>query len=252
MHPCYVALGDSMSIDLYPQLDLQGSGRIGKGAAAAVGAASLFYRNDDEVWPEFEGEDLRSREPSLEKLDLCVDGATIPHTRDFQLPKVPDDVRAATSVVTVTAGGNDLLGGLFDGMSGLEQATRDAVRRYEDLAERVVAALPSATILLTTVYDPTDGTGDLPNIPAGMGPLPMELLDVFNEAVARVADEHDRARLADVHGHFLGHGLSAPEGERWYWETSPIEPGARGASEIRRVWLRSIVAPDRAYVASEE
>src|SRR4051812_31795512 len=57
----YIALGDSMSIDLYPALD---AGEIdvavalewdaAAGAVAPVGAASLLHRNVDERWPEFE------------------------------------------------------------------------------------------------------------------------------------------------------------------------------------------------------
>jgi hypothetical protein len=95
---------------------------------------------------------------------------------------------------------------------------------------------------VTTVYDPTDGSGVLPGVSTAAVPLPMELLDRFNAAVARLARDHPRALLADVHRHFLGHGLSAPPGECWYWEPSPIEPGARGASEIRRVWLDALDA----------
>jgi hypothetical protein len=48
------------------------------------------------------------------------------------------------------------------------------------------------------------------------------------------------ALLADVHKHFLSHGLSAPPAERWYWEPNPIEPSARGASEIRRLWVQAL------------
>jgi hypothetical protein len=46
--------------------------------------------------------------------------------------------------------------------------------------------------------------------------------------------------LADVHRHFLGHGVTAPAQERWYWSPNPIEPSARGASEIRRVWWAAV------------
>jgi hypothetical protein len=34
--------------------------------------------------------------------------------------------------------------------------------------------------------------------------------------------------------------VTAPERERWYWRQNLIEPNARGASEIRRVWLGAI------------
>ena len=54
----YVALGDSMSIDLYPALDagetdvavaLERS--VLAGNVAPLGAASLLYQNDDARWP---------------------------------------------------------------------------------------------------------------------------------------------------------------------------------------------------------
>jgi hypothetical protein len=246
--PCYVALGDSMSIDLYPQMDLEEwaalSSHRGVGAfrpaAPGVGAASLFHRNDDLLWPEFAGRDLSHRHPGMERVDLCVDGATIGHTLDFQLPTLPAAAGPAARVVTLTAGGNDLLGALMDGLANLEGAARAAIARYDDLVARVLDTFPSAIVILTTVYDPTDGTGFLPGVSEQLGPLPLDPLALFNDGVRAAADRHDRARLADAHARFLGHGLSAPTGNRWYWEPSPIEPGARGASEIRRAWLDAL------------
>jgi hypothetical protein len=241
--PCYVALGDSMSIDLYPRLDLQGQGRVLEpgSSAAGVGAASLFHRNHDTLWPEFRGRDLATLYPGIRKLDACVDGATIGHTASLQLPVVPAEVRESAAVVTLTAGGNDLLAGLFDGIAGLHDATRDAISGYEQLVGAVLDSFPSAAVLLTTVYDPTDGTGILPGVSDQLGAaLPMEHLDTFNDAVRRLAAHTPRAALADVHRHFLGHGLSAAADALWYWPLSPIEPGARGAHEIRRLWLDAL------------
>lgn len=239
MSAWYVALGDSMSIDLYPRLDLMA--RKGEGTGPeGVGAASLFHRNDDDRWPEFAGRDLAHRLPGIQRLDVCADGATIGHALEFQLPKVPGEVAASARVVTLTAGGNDLLGGLFDGRASLEQAARRAMDRYPALVEWVLDAFPAATVLLTTVYDPTDGTGILPGLSDMHGPLPMRLLGEFNDTVRATAAGHDRAALADVHGEFMGHGLSADADSRWYWAPNPIEPGAAGASEIRRAWLAAL------------
>jgi hypothetical protein len=50
--------------------------------------------------------------------------------------------------------------------------------------------------------------------------------------------------LADVHEHFLGHGASARESDRWYWRRSLIEPNAQGATEIRRVWRAALDSAD--------
>jgi hypothetical protein len=50
--------------------------------------------------------------------------------------------------------------------------------------------------------------------------------------------------LAEVYGHFLGHGATAPEADRWYWRRSFLDPNARGASEIRRVWMEALTAAE--------
>ena len=49
-------------------------------------------------------------------------------------------------------------------------------------------------------------------------------------------------RLADVYAHFLGHGASVPQADRWYWSRSLVEPNAQGAHEIRRVWRDALDA----------
>ena len=243
--PVYLALGDSMSIDVYPILDLRERGRIAGDAEPAAGAASLLHRNHHELWPEFQGRDLVTRDPGLRLVDMCMDGATIIHTADFQLPHVGEELDDGVRVVTLTAGGNDLLGGIMGGLDGMERVTGDSIRLYRELVERIADRFPAATFLLTTVYDPTDGTGQLPGLSDLVGRLPMELLDAFNNAVRDLAAENDRCLLADVHAHFLGHGIPAPADERWYWDASPIEPAARGASEIRRVWLDALGGSSR-------
>jgi lysophospholipase L1-like esterase len=141
-------------------------------------------------------------------------------------------------LLTITAGGNDLLDALAAGQQ-LDREVRRIERRYTDLIATVLEELPAATLVLTTVYDPTDGTGRLPGLEAA-GPLPLEYLDRFNQTVRDLARESDRILLADVHQRFLGHGMTAPERDRWYWRRNPIEPNARGASEIRRVWLETM------------
>ena len=57
--------------------------------------------------------------------------------------------------------------------------------------------------------------------------------------------DRPRVLLADLYAHFLGHGVSAPEAERWYWKRSLIEPNARGASEVRHLWLATLRAVNR-------
>ena len=70
--------------------------------------------------------------------------------------------------------------------------------------------------------------------------LPLDLLDRFNDHIRTLASGTPNILLADAHRHFLGHGVSAAEADRWYWKRSLIEPNARGASEIRRLWLDAL------------
>jgi hypothetical protein len=103
-------------------------------------------------------------------------------------------------------------------------------------------ARPNALLLLTTVYDPSDRLGKIPGVLEEAGKLPIDVLDTLNDKIRALAFGTPGAALADVHAHFLGHGASVPETDRWYWRRSLIEPNAVGASEIRRVWRDALDA----------
>ena len=104
---------------------------------------------------------------------------------------------------------------------------------------KVTDASGQPVVGATIHLDPTDGTGDLEG--HRLRPQEMRWLRDYNAGVARVCAARG-ARLIDVHGHFAGHGRSAPTAERWYWTGSLIEPGVVGASELRRLWLAALDA----------
>jgi lysophospholipase L1-like esterase len=235
----YVALGDSMSSDHYPTCDVRGLD-LPPPRLDPLGAASLLYQNDDTRWPEFQGKDLASTSPGVRSLNLTQDGATIDDVATEELARLGHDSSDRGILVTLTVGGNDLLSALGAG-SRLDQVVRRIIAQYTELIETVREELLHATLVLTTVYDPTDGTGRLPGLEA-LGRLPLEYLDHFNDHVRATAASGERMKLADVHHHFLGHGVTAPESDRWYWNRNMIEPNARGASEIRRVWVEALRA----------
>jgi lysophospholipase L1-like esterase len=241
----YLALGDSISIDLYPGLDA--AEREGLAAPpAGLGAASLFHANDDVRWPDFEDRDLTSRVPGLPATNLCQDGATLRWVVGLQLPRIPDDLEGPV-LVTLTVGGNDLLhlleappgpGGEGPLAAGGPRDADDVADGVERILDILRGRLPAPTFVVGTVYDPSDGTGALP----GTGPIPgaVEALEAFNGRVRALGAAGD-VEVADVHDHFLGHGLSEPDPrERWYWPHSIIEPSARGASEVRRLFLEAV------------
>lgn len=232
----YVALGDSISIDVYPAVDAERR-HPGKAKSDRVGAVSLLARNDDGLWPEFRGRDLATLAPALRfdraRHDLTADGATTENVLR-QVERIdPTDDRA---LVTITAGGNDLLGCIAS--SGRNPASSIAARLRRAVA-CAFEALPRATVVAGTVYDPSDGTKRLPGYTRTLDREAV-WLDAYNDLVRELVQSDGRLRLADIHAHFLGHGLTAPEAEWWYLPESIIEPSARGASEVRRLWLEAL------------
>jgi len=153
-----------------------------------------------------------------------------------QLPQLDESDEG--TLVTLTIGGNDLLSAFANRprASLLEAIARDVADAYEFLLDAVRRARPSSLILLSTIYDPSDRLGRIPGVLEDAGKLPLEVLDGMNDRIRRLAAGTPNAALADVYAHFLGHGASVPEEERWYWRRSLIEPNAMGAHEIRRVW----------------
>jgi lysophospholipase L1-like esterase len=243
----YVALGDSMSIDLYPALDageidvaVALERRVQAGAVAPLGAASLLVRNDDARWPEFTGRDLSSRWPRVAFQNLTSDGATIGDVFGDQLDALEESTEEA--IVTVTVGGNDLLSAYSSKPRPtlMERIVRDIAGAYDAMLDAIADKLPRARLVLTTVYDPSDRTGMIPGILEDAGKLPLQHLDTLNAHIRRAASTREGGLLADVYGHFLGHGATVDPEHRWYWKRSLIEPSALGASEIRRVWLDAL------------
>lgn len=247
----YVALGDSLSIDLYPARSAHRSGAVVDPAELerGLGAAALLHANDDARWPAFAGRDLRSLHPGIafhnaHVLDhaptkptdhWATDGATTVGVLAYQLHRVP--ASDAPTLVTVTAGRADVLQmvgapkpppSLVDGIAA----------RVDRLVRTVREKLPQATLVVTTAPDPSDGTGALD----ADTPFAREAawLADYNDRLRALAAATPHAVLADAAAHFAGHGNAAAPADRWFWPGRPAELNARGASELRRVWLEAL------------
>lgn len=240
----YIALGDSVSIDLYPALD---AGRTdvavaleratAAGDIAPIGAASLLYKNSEEQWPDDFGNDLISRYPGIELVNLAEDGATIGDVFGEQLTQVEDTDDAV--LLTLTVGGNDLLSayGNRPKKALLEKIEHDIAEAYDFLVDHLRGRFPNGSLIVNTIYDPSDRSGKIPGVYEEIGPLPLEILDRMNDHIRALAIGTPRVSLADIYAHFLGHGVSVAENDRWYWRRSLVEPNAEGANQIRRLWL---------------
>jgi lysophospholipase L1-like esterase len=249
----YVALGDSMSIDLYPALDA-GETDVAvalerdpsAGSVAPLGAASLLYRNAESHWPDEVGQDLVSRYPGIEFTNLATDAATIGDVFGGQLPELSSSDEP--TLITLTVGTHDLLSALANRPPAplLEAIARDVANAYDALVDAILAERPEALVLLTTVVDPSDRTGVIRGVLGEAGKFPLSPLDSLNAHIRARAAGGEGVALADAYVHFLGRGTTAPEEDRWFWRRSLLEPNARGANELRRVWLEAVDAVKRA------
>lgn len=242
----YVALGDSMSIDLYPALD---AGRTdvsvalerveSAGNVAPIGAASLFHKNDDETHPDESGNDLSSMFPGISFRQLASNGATIGDVFGEQLSQLGESDEP--SIITLTIGSEDLFSAFSrtPKQALLERIASDLIEAYDLLVGAIRAARPNAIIILTTVTDPSDRTGKVKGI-LDDAPLALTAMDAFNTHIRALTRDSDALRLADANGAFLGHGATQPEEHRWYWRRSPLELNATGANELRKLWLEAL------------
>jgi lysophospholipase L1-like esterase len=164
----YLALGDSISIDDY-------TGVRGGGAASQL-----------------------ARKLSLELVDLTSDGNTTYGVLS-DLARVP----GAASVVTLTAGGNDLLVGDLPG--AILRRLRQIAQRIRPLGDRV---------LINTIYDPSDGDNDVGRHELGLSRLAAiqlrRRLNALNGGISRLADEYGFL-LADLEQLFHGHGVASDQ-----------------------------------------
>jgi lysophospholipase L1-like esterase len=187
----HLALGDSISIDDY-------TGVRGGGAASQL-----------------------ARKLGLELVDLTSDGNTT-HGVLADLARAP----VAADVVTLTAGGNDLLGG---------DVPRAILRRLDQIAEQIQRR--RARVVINTIYDPSDGDNDLGRRELGLSRLAtIELrrrLNALNRGIKRLADAHGFL-LADLERLFHGHGVASNEA----WFVQVIEPNFAGASATAEYWYK--------------
>ena len=242
----YVALGDSYSIDLYAALD---AGRAdvsvalerveSAGVVAPIGAASLFFRNDDETHPDESGNDLTSMFPGITYRRLAVNGATIGDVFGEQLALLGETDEP--TIVTLTIGSEDLFSAFSRTPKAplMERIAADLIEAYDLLVGAIRDMRPNSLIILTTVTDPSDRTGRVKGI-LDDAPLALTAMDAFNTHIRAVTSDSDALLLADANGAFLGHGATQPEEHRWYWRRSPLELNAAGANELRRLWLETL------------
>jgi lysophospholipase L1-like esterase len=190
----------------------------GRYNAYGITPGALLVRNDDRLFPEFAGRDLRSR--GAARLEHhAVDGATVD---DLRAQAARLAVPGGRVAALVTIGGNDLLRGLAadDGRG---------MRKFETALARFLQGLRIRPVLLGNVYDPTFGDDARKFLPIDATKARANHARV-NAIIAKLALRH--GRLVDLHAHFL------LGNDTWFVDT--IEPSLIGASEVRRAFLAAL------------
>ena len=196
----YLAVGDSISIDDYTG--------VPRGGAASQLARKL----------------------GIDLVDLTRDGNTT-HGILADLAAAPP----AVEVVTLTAGGNDLLEG---------DPPRSILRQLHQIARRIQPL--GGRVIVNTIYDPSDGDNDVGRRELGLSRLAtIELrrrLNVTNRQIEKLGREYGFL-LADLERLFHGHGVASTD--PWFVEV--IEPNLAGATAIAAHWyeLLNVAASDQ-------
>jgi len=227
---------------------------VGVGGTGNRGYADLLLENDSEDWPEFDGVDLESLFPGIDRVvDVSEGGALTTNVLYSQLPALEDEFTfplEGETIVVMTAGGNDAQLALVlpeqvdEILDSIEQNIRDIVTWFQDPARFAGPVYFYAS----NVYEPSDGVGSSSCFGGFDYSEMIDDLDGGN-ARFRAAAEELGASMVDMRGHFLGHGMynedeqnphyEADDPTRWF-SSDCIHPNNRGHHEVRRLFYYAI------------
>lgn len=243
----YIALGDSISYGS----DLTDT---------SLSFVNLLFQNNNTAYPADSGQDLSTKYPGIQLLNLSIPGARTQEVISNELPSIPQG-SFSPYYVSIIIGGNELItpcganytdppcdGAVFG--STVSQGTTWSYNFKTRLKTQIVQVLQNTAlypgikkIVLGNIYDPTDGTGL-----AGYGWAAGEaVLAQYNLRISEVASETG-VDLVDVYTPFLGHGTqynntSNPyyvSSDPTYWYVSaipiPIHPNALGHYHLKHLF----------------
>ncbi len=240
---------------------------LGDSIAAGFGVThayrDLLMGNDDQVYPDYAGKDLRDRYPELQLVDRAQSGATSLHVVS-QAQMAPPNPEGNTLVV-LSVGGNDLLSNytaLFDAaqLQQVAQAVTGNIKKILAAFGDKARYPGDVFVLAFNVFEMTDGQGTIPDDEPvidicdrvrAVGPLLgdglVQNFDAFNAALEALYAA-DGALLIDVHQAFLGHGFNYKDSALPHYDADDptlwfrydcLHPNNRGHHEIRRlIWRR--------------
>lgn len=258
VHKTLVVVGDSIS-------DVGGDG----------GGQQPFYRtllvqNDDSLYPAWKGLDLHTcwgLDPTANVVKVSVGGAIATENPSSGASILLDQVKNLPAslpgpvLVVGTIGGNDVLAGFLDYLSGNQQAQQADLNAFLKGWDDAMTELTKPNrfgpgvrvdVLITNIYDPTGGSGDwtyAPESKACPGELALwpkntptsPVLKPWNNALVQEAAKYPHVYLMDLHGEFLNHQVDTPNPQNWFHDDC-IHPNSLGQEHIRELFWGGIVA----------
>ncbi|MCA8916998.1 MAG: SGNH/GDSL hydrolase family protein [Planctomycetes bacterium] len=245
-------------------LSLGDSVSTGYGAPGGHGYFELIRENSNETYPEMSGLALSHTLPNI-RVVRKASNSTNSADHLASIRTLPAYSAETFGIVCITTGGIDLIHyyGKAEPREGAmygatwEQAEpwiKNFRSRLGEMMKTLQERFPGGcAVMLATIYEPTDGVGDVEN--AGpmfwLPPWPdgKRVHGAYNDALRDCAAEHDFVHLVDVHGVMIGHGIHCQdrtneffhEDDPTYWYFVNLEdPNRRGYDAIRRVFLNEI------------
>lgn len=196
--------------------------------------------------------------------DLTVVRKAISGSTSFdlwsQIPRKPYDANTL-GVVVMSSGGNDLIhnyGRTPPSDHAMYGATWDQAQawlpgytaRLDDAVTRLEKLFPGGFhLFLATIYDPTDGVGDIASAGLPAWPDGLKLLTAYNQLITACAAKHPQIHLVDMCALFRGHGIHCTDkshpayhaDDPHYWYFRNLEdPNDRGYDALRRLFLNEM------------
>ncbi len=225
----------------------------------------MITDNPEDDYPDIKNINLRKAFPNLEKINLA-ENSTASGDHILQVDNLEVQSSNVYGIVILSTGGIDLIHDYGNSPpqdeaiygANLEEVEKYSVlfeQRLNVLIKKIKQKFPGGVkIFLFSIYDPTDGVGDIENVSPLLKlfkKLPkwkdgLYALNKWNEIIYKTSDENDFVELVDLHKAFLGHGIHCkdksnpnykPDDPSYWYYMNLEDPNRKGYDAIRRIVL---------------
>jgi len=242
----------------------------GFGAPRGFGFFDRLVATPDDDATDMRGKTLTRAFPRLKVLNLAMNSTSSGDHLRSEVVLLPRQRDSVFGVVVISTGGIDLIhdyGASPPRDEAMYGATWEVGRELADrfrgrldrFLDEVTSRFPGGCqIFIATIFDPTDGVGDIENAdpllklvkPLPRWPDGLRIHAAFNEHIREAARARKNVHVVDVHQTLLGHGLHCLDPKNPHYDaTDPTtwlyfnveDPNRRGYDAIRRAFLLSMI-----------